>query len=494
MNGLPVPHGHAPTSPADTAGEPQMDAPLSIVTPQSPRAERPSGRPSEAASSGSGEFARMLTALAPGEAVPPDGAVDDDPLVCGEVPGVAGTGPTEAPGTAALPGSALLRRGLIAAGRVSEQGAATMSASAPDALPEVEAALATEEASAPVLPAADDAAASSTSLMQWMLQMVPPAPPAQPSGTGSLAGSLGSGRQAGDALSASGSAGKVTALETRARGVNASMSQADRLSDTAAAAADISAARKSEAAAVAVPASAGGGVVASVFAERARASASMPESDRGVSADLTASTAQAAMAAATAAAAATVTTSGSPVVAPAQTWIQTPVTQPGFSDEVVVELVRRVGQAEQGTHEVMLHLNPAEMGPVSVSIELNGTTARVEFSASEALTRHHLEAALPGLAEALRDDGLSLQHGAVHEQRPDALSADAGLSGGSAGGGTDPRSRGEPSFDGRSGFGDRAPRQPAPMYTSAGPTATESRPLASIGPGPGRIGRLDLFA
>lgn len=445
----------------------------------------------------------MLTALAPGEAVSPDGAVDDDPLVCGEVPGVAGTGPTEAPGTAALPGSALLRRGLIAAGRVSEQGAARASASAPDALPAVEAASATEEASTPVLPAADDAAASSTSLMQWMLQMVPPAPPAQPSGTGSLAGSLGSGRQAGDTLSAAGSSGKVTAglgrtdsdgktFETRARGVSASMSQADRLSDTAVA--DAGAARKSEAAAVAVPASAGGGFVASVAAERARASASMPEADRGVSADLTASTAQAAMAAATAAATATVTTSGSPVVAPAQTWIQTPVTQPGFSDEVVVELVRRVGQAEQGTHEVVLHLNPADMGPVSVSIELNGTTARVEFSASEALTRHHLEAALPGLAEALRDDGLSLQHGAVHEQRPDALSADAGLSGGSGGGGADPRSRGEPSFDGRSGFGDRAPRQPAPMYASGGATSAESRPLESIGPGPGRIGRLDLFA
>ena len=440
----------------------------------------------------------MLTALAPGEAVSPDGAVDDDPLVCGEVPGVAGPGPTEASGTAALPASALLRRGLIAAGRVSEQGAATVSAPAPDALPKVEAASATEEASALVLPAADDAAASSTSRMQWMLQMVPPAPPVQPSSTGSLAGSLGSGRQAGDALSAAGSSGKVPAglgrtdsdgktFDTRARGVSASMSQADRLSDTAVV--DTGAARKSEAAAVAMPASADGGVVASVATERARASASIPEADRGVSADMTASTAQAAMAAATAAATATVTSSGSLVVAPAQTWIQTPVTQPGFSDEVVVELVRRVGQAEQGTHEVMLHLNPADMGPVSVSIELNGTTARIEFSASEALTRHHLEAALPGLAEALRDDGLSLQHGAVHEQRPDA-----GLSGGSAGGGADPRSRGEPSFDGRSGFGDRTPRQPAPMYTGTGSAEAESRPLASIGPGPGRIGRLDLFA
>lgn len=432
------------------------------------------------------------------------------------------TATAELQGNAAMPEGALLTRGLpVAGGWFPGRGACLKGARAADAsdpggaveasssetLPEAEVALAQEASDAPVLPDAGDAAASSTSLMQWMLQMVPPPPPSpvQPSGATSL-GNLGRGRQTGDAQALAGSStGTAKAFgladadgrtfETRARGVAASMSQADRLSDTALAGSD----RKSEAIAPAMPAPTGEGGALSALAGNVRSSVRSSEAGVNAAADGQVSgTAQAAAAAATAAAVTTVTVSGSPVVAPAQTWIQTPVTQPGFSDEVVVELVRRVGQAEQGTHEVMLHLNPAEMGPVSVSIELNGTAARVEFSASEALTRQHLEAALPGLAEALRDDGLSLQHGSVHEQRSDDSSAGIGFSASSAGTGADPqadsRSRGESAFDGRSGFGDRAPRPLPQGFTGATLASAETRQRAPIGPGPGRIGRLDLFA
>jgi flagellar hook-length control protein FliK len=187
----------------------------------------------------------------------------------------------------------------------------------------------------------------------------------------------------------------------------------------------------------------------------------------------------------------------SPVPAPAQTWIQTPVTQPGFSDEVVVELVRRAGQAEQGRQEVTLHLNPAELGPVAVSIELKGSTARIEFGASEALTRHHLEAALPGLAEALQDEGLSLTHSRVHEVSKEALAASAAGSGdptGSGGAGSDARARSEAFADGRSGFGERAPRRSTEVFTVDGRSVATSPAPASLRPKPGRAGRLDLFA
>jgi flagellar hook-length control protein FliK len=165
---------------------------------------------------------------------------------------------------------------------------------------------------------------------------------------------------------------------------------------------------------------------------------------------------------------------GNPVVAPAQTWIQTPVTQPGFSDEVVVELVRRVGQAEQGGQSVTLHLNPEVLGPVSVSIELNGSAARIEFGASEALTRHHLEATLPGLIEALRQEGVSLTHSGVHEASKESLAASAAGGQASGGAGSDPRQRGDVPFERHSGYGVRVP--------------------ASLGLAPGRAGRLDLFA
>jgi flagellar hook-length control protein FliK len=195
----------------------------------------------------------------------------------------------------------------------------------------------------------------------------------------------------------------------------------------------------------------------------------------------------------------TVMAGGSPVAAPAQTWIQTPVTQPGFSDEVVVALVRQAGQAEQGRQEVTLHLNPVEMGPVSVSIELNGSAARIEFGASESLTRHHLEAALPGLTEALQAEGLSLTHSKVHEVSRDALAASAAGSGGSdlagsGGAGSDARSRSDAFADGRSGFGERAPRRPTEMFSVDGATVRTVHDPLSIAPSPGRAGRLDLFA
>lgn len=185
---------------------------------------------------------------------------------------------------------------------------------------------------------------------------------------------------------------------------------------------------------------------------------------------------------------------GAPMVAPAQTWIQTPVTQPGFSDEVVVELVRCVGQAEQGTQALTLHLNPAELGPVSVSIELTGSAARIEFGASEALTRHHLEATLPGLTEALRDEGVSLTHSGVHEASRESLAASAAGGQGADGAGSDARQRGEGLFDGRSGHGDRPPRRESEVFSLDGRAMAGTRAAASVAPPPGRAGRLDLFA
>lgn len=183
---------------------------------------------------------------------------------------------------------------------------------------------------------------------------------------------------------------------------------------------------------------------------------------------------------------------GAPAVAPAQSWIQTPVTQPGFSDEVVVELVRRVGQAEQGPQSVMLHLNPEALGPVSVSIELSGETARIEFGASEALTRHHLEATLPGLAEALREEGVSLVHAQVHEASQDSLSA--GTSSGFGGAGSDARSRGAMVSDGRGGSAQPGPRRETESPTGEGPVPAGRREPAGPMPAAGRAGRLDLFA
>ena len=59
-----------------------------------------------------------------------------------------------------------------------------------------------------------------------------------------------------------------------------------------------------------------------------------------------------------------------------------------------------------------LHLNPAEMGPVSIQIALDGSEARIEFGADLAATRAPSSA--PARARrALRDAGFTLAGGGV---------------------------------------------------------------------------------
>jgi flagellar hook-length control protein FliK len=98
--------------------------------------------------------------------------------------------------------------------------------------------------------------------------------------------------------------------------------------------------------------------------------------------------------------------------APVAVAVQTPVTSPDFPEALGLQMSVL---ARDGVHEAELHLNPADMGPVSVQIVMDGTQARVDFGADVAATRHAIEAGLPELASALRDAGFTLAGGGVSE-------------------------------------------------------------------------------
>jgi flagellar hook-length control protein FliK len=80
--------------------------------------------------------------------------------------------------------------------------------------------------------------------------------------------------------------------------------------------------------------------------------------------------------------------------------------------------------ARDGVQTARLQLNPAEMGPISVQIALDGNAARVDFQADLAGTREVIEASLPALAGALQDAGLTLTGGGVFQQAPDRQGQD----------------------------------------------------------------------
>lgn len=72
--------------------------------------------------------------------------------------------------------------------------------------------------------------------------------------------------------------------------------------------------------------------------------------------------------------------------------------------------------ARDGIERAQLDVHPADLGPVSVQLAMDGNQVRVELSSDQALTRQVLEQSLPSLASALRDAGLTLTGGGVFQQ------------------------------------------------------------------------------
>lgn len=71
---------------------------------------------------------------------------------------------------------------------------------------------------------------------------------------------------------------------------------------------------------------------------------------------------------------------------------------------------------KDGVQYATLELNPQDMGPIDVRIALRDGQAQVELGADVAVTRQILAEALPALADALGDVGLSLSGGSVSDQ------------------------------------------------------------------------------
>lgn len=101
--------------------------------------------------------------------------------------------------------------------------------------------------------------------------------------------------------------------------------------------------------------------------------------------------------------------------APANVAMPVPLDSPEFAQAFGVQVSVL---ARDGVHEARLHLNPAEMGPVSVQIAMEGDRAHIDFGAQAAATRAAIEASLPELAAALRDAGLTLSGGGVSQHAP----------------------------------------------------------------------------
>ncbi|MGS2724111.1 flagellar hook-length control protein FliK [Porticoccus sp. GXU_MW_L64] len=94
--------------------------------------------------------------------------------------------------------------------------------------------------------------------------------------------------------------------------------------------------------------------------------------------------------------------------------LNTPLGEPGWTQEIGSRLQVLV---ERGNQRAEIRLNPPELGSVEVKVINDGERTSVTFFAQNATTREALEAALPRLRDMFGDSGLQLADANVSQQQ-----------------------------------------------------------------------------
>jgi flagellar hook-length control protein FliK len=92
--------------------------------------------------------------------------------------------------------------------------------------------------------------------------------------------------------------------------------------------------------------------------------------------------------------------------------IATPITQPGFTEELK-ETVKLVSTRD--LREVEVTINPEELGPIKLKVQMTGDKAEVTFQAENEQTRTLLAEAVPALTESLAESGIELRNALVEK-------------------------------------------------------------------------------
>ncbi|MBE0489181.1 MAG: flagellar hook-length control protein FliK [Halomonas sp.] len=108
--------------------------------------------------------------------------------------------------------------------------------------------------------------------------------------------------------------------------------------------------------------------------------------------------------------------------------LSAPLASPAWPGQLGQQLVM-LGQ-RGGEQRVELHLNPAELGPLTISLKMSEQGAQAQFLSAHAPVRQAVEQAIPQLREALAEQGISLGETSVGEHRQQDQGERQALAGG----------------------------------------------------------------
>lgn len=90
-----------------------------------------------------------------------------------------------------------------------------------------------------------------------------------------------------------------------------------------------------------------------------------------------------------------------------------PLHTPQWAPELGRQFMSLIRPGENGNHIAELRLDPPELGPLRVTINLNDSVVQALFTSSHTAVRSAVENALPLLQQQLEQEGLSLGHASV---------------------------------------------------------------------------------
>jgi flagellar hook-length control protein FliK len=106
-----------------------------------------------------------------------------------------------------------------------------------------------------------------------------------------------------------------------------------------------------------------------------------------------------------------------PAPATSTTSLPAPLHSPQWPQDFSQQLVQFSRGLRGGEQHVAMHLNPAHLGPLSVSLTLDDQGAQAQFFSVHAPVRAAVEQAIPQLREALAEQGITLGDAMVGEHR-----------------------------------------------------------------------------